>query len=399
MSKTKKLENNVISAKMCEIVQQKKYLDEATIIRGIQSQSCIDKWCYVLHDKDVKEDGTPKEPHWHIYLHFTNSRQFDYIAKWFDTPVQYVNKVKGKRFGDAVEYASHHNAPDKYQYDFGAIKANFDYEKAVLKNVKDKETAASIDKVITAIDNGEITPYNVVNVLTMQEYVKFDKQIKKAFEYRRLKRSQEVDREMQVIYMYGGSGLGKTTYAKYLAEKQGKTVFICSSENDPFDGYLGQSCVIMDDIRGTNFKFGDLLKLLDNNTASSVKARYHNVAMECDLLIITTTKTPHEFYKGVFESHGEEFTQFLRRCGQMCYFYGDKIALYCYNPEICKHEIIATIENPCLDIIRGSKNSFSVRKSRAMELFGLSTAPTPEEIGDFGDFVEILGVEDIMENS
>ena len=56
---------------------------------------------------------------------------------------------------------------------------------------------------------------------------------------------------MNVIYMYGGvGGLGKTTYAKYLAEKQGKSVFICSSENDPFDGYMGQTCVIMDDARG-----------------------------------------------------------------------------------------------------------------------------------------------------
>ena len=386
--------NKVISAKMCEIVQQVQYLNEETIKNAIASQNCIDKWCYVLHDSDVKDDGTPKEPHWHIYLHFTDSRQFDYIAKWFKIEPQYVNKIKGKRFGDAIEYASHHNAPEKYQYPFSTVKANFDYEKAVLKNVADKENTESISKIITAIDNGEITPYNIVNSLCMADYVKYEKQIKKAFEFRRLRRLQEVNRNMNVIYMYGGSGLGKTTYAKYLAEKQGKSVFICSSENDPFDGYAGQSCVIMDDIRGTNFKFGDLLKLLDNNTASSIKARYRNVALECDLLIITTTKTPTEFYRGVFESHGEEFTQFLRRCGQMCYFYGEKISIYCYNPEISKHEIIATIDNPCLDIIRGSANSFRSRKSKAMELFGLSQPETENlktEDLNLSEFIEILG--------
>ena len=384
--------NKVISAKMCEIVQQVQYLNEETIKNAIASQNCIDKWCYVLHDSDVKDDGTLKEPHWHIYLHFTDSRQFDYIAKWFKIEPQYVNKIKGKRFGDAIEYASHHNAPEKYQYPFACVRANFDYEKAVMKNLKDKENAESITKIITAIDNGEITPYNIVNSLSMGDYVKYEKQIKKAFEYRRLRKLQEVNRQMNVIYMYGGSGLGKTTYAKYLAEKQGKTVFICSSENDPFDGYAGQSCVIMDDIRGTNFKFGDLLKLLDNNTASSIKARYRNVALECDLLIITTTKTPTEFYRGVFESHGEEFTQFLRRCGQMCYFYGEKIAIYCYNPEILKHEIIATIDNPCLDIIRGSANSFQSRKTKAMELFGLSAPDTPKPTDnlDLSEFIEIL---------
>lgn len=387
-----KKQSKVISARMCEICQEVQYLSEETIKLGIASQSCIDQWCYVLHDQDTHEDGTPKRPHWHVYLHFTDSRQFDYIAKWFNIEQQYVNKIKGKRFGDGIEYASHHNAPEKYQYPFSAVHANFDYAKAVEKNVQEKEKSESINKIITAIDNNEITPYNIVNALSMGDYVKYEKQIKKAFEYRRLRKLQEVNRQMNVIYMYGGSGLGKTTYAKYLAEKQGKTVFICSSENDPFDGYAGQSCVIMDDIRGTNFKFGDLLKLLDNNTASSIKARYRNVALECDLLIITTTKTPTEFYRGVFESHGEEFTQFLRRCGQMCYFYGDKIAIYCYNPEISKHEIIATIDNPCLDIIRGSANSFQSRKTRAMELFGLSAPETPKpENLDLSEFIEILG--------
>ena len=166
--------NKVISAKMCEIVQQVQYLNEETIKNAIASQNCIDKWCYVLHDSDVKDDGTLKEPHWHIYLHFTDSRQFDYIAKWFKIEPQYVNKIKGKRFGDAIEYASHHNAPEKYQYPFACVRANFDYEKAVMKNLKDKENAESITKIITAIDNGEITPYNIVNSLSMGDYVKYE---------------------------------------------------------------------------------------------------------------------------------------------------------------------------------------------------------------------------------
>ena len=136
---------------MCEINQQCQYLSEDTLKKAIASQDCIDKWCYVLHDKDVRDDGTPKAPHWHVYLHFTDSRQFDYIAKWFEIEPQYVGKIKGKRFGDGIEYASHHNAPEKYQYPFSEVHANFDYEKAVLKNVKDKENSANITKIIFII--------------------------------------------------------------------------------------------------------------------------------------------------------------------------------------------------------------------------------------------------------
>ena len=132
-----------ISAKMCEVVSDTEHLTLETIQKVLGEQSCIDKYLYILHDKDVKEDGTPKSPHYHVYLHFNNSRDFDFIAKWFGLSPSFVNRIKG-RFGDAIEYAQHLNAPDKYQYPASEVTANFDFGKAIEQNQKEKEKRQTI---------------------------------------------------------------------------------------------------------------------------------------------------------------------------------------------------------------------------------------------------------------
>ena len=84
---------------------------------------------------------------------------------------------------------------------------------------------------------------------------------------------------MNVLYLYGGSGCGKSTYAKMLAESHGYTPFISSGSNDPFDGYKGQECVILDDLRGSVFPlFLTCLKYLITIQIPSVKARYKNIS-------------------------------------------------------------------------------------------------------------------------
>lgn len=338
-----------INARMCEIESDTQHLTEDTIKSVLGSQNCIDKYVYILHDKDTKEDGTLKNPHYHVYLHFTGGRTFDNVAKWFGLSPAFVSKIHGT-FGDAVEYATHHNAPEKYQYDYSEVKANFDYEKAVKQNTERKEKKCSINQILSDIDSGTIKEYNIIDRITINDYVTYERQIKRAFDFKLKQAERAVNRNMRVCYIYGGSGTGKTTYAKMIAKQQNYEVFISSGSNDPFDGYKGQECVILDDLRGSVFPLSDLLKILDNNTSSTVKSRYKNVSLQCELLIITTTKTPAEFYKTVFESNGEEYKQFLRRCTEMARVTEDKVYLYAYNYKTCKHEYMATINNPVKDL-------------------------------------------------
>ena len=67
----------------------------------------------------------------------------------------------------------------------------------------------------------------------------------------------------QVIYMYGGPGLGKTRLAKSYAEKEKEPYYITGSSRDPFQSYRNQEIVIIDELRPDTFNYSDLLKILD----------------------------------------------------------------------------------------------------------------------------------------
>lgn len=81
------------------------------------------KWEYIFHDSDVKEDGTLKEPHWHINI----------VLREWKTVKGVCNLIEGNQNSlaiplndkrDAHEYLTHKNDPDKFQYDENLIKSS-----------------------------------------------------------------------------------------------------------------------------------------------------------------------------------------------------------------------------------------------------------------------------------
>lgn len=382
-----KVKSKTMAVKMCEVVSDTQHLTLEKIKSVIGSQSCIDKYLYILHDKDIKPDGTKKNPHYHVYLHFTGSRQFDFIAKWFGLPVSFVSKIHG-RFSDAVSYAIHHNAPEKYQYDISECTANFEIFEQIQKSDDRKKDKMQLENLLERIDNGEIKQYNITNIVSMPVYVKYETQINKAFEYKRKQKMKEVNRNMRVIYIYGASGLGKTTLAKMLAIKQGLTPFISSSSNDPFDGYEGQEAVILDDLRGSSFPFADLLKILDVHTASTVKARYKNVMLQTDVIYITSIKPPKDFYRSVFESEGEEYTQFVRRCEMIVQMELTRLNVFSYDYNNKQLVLIDTPPNPVAKLHQAKRFDKSQKRKEAREMFSFADS----------DLAAVAKIEDTKED-
>lgn len=392
-------ENMAKTLRMIEIVSDVEHLDGENILPTIREHTCIDKYIYILHDKDIKQDGTPKNPHYHIYLHFNAPQHPEKVCDWFGVAHNFWERIHGT-FGDAESYAIHENAPDKHQYDISECITNLDIQKDIEKNKQKKAEKMAISEILTGIESGEIKEYNLVTKVTLSDYVKYERQIKRAFDYKLKELESRVDRKMNVLYLYGGSGCGKSTYAKMLAESHGYTPFISSGSNDPFDGYKGQECVILDDLRGSVFPLSDLFKILDNNTNSSVKARYKNISLQCSLLIITTTKTPDEFYRQVFESRDEEYKQFLRRCSQIGAVTKDFITFTQYNSLTSRHEFLFKIENPVKQLIplcsvqTGFDSSFfkvsdSVLDNYAEKITGHKLEENDGEFVDFDDIFEM----------
>lgn len=331
------------SWRSCEIVNQLEYMPQDVVEAGLDHNAVKD-YAYILHDKDVQPDGSPVAAHWHIMIRFKNPVPTESLCTWFQIKPNQIEKIKGS-FGDAVAYLTHKNRPDKYQYLDEEIKSNYDFKVEVEKALSKKKASQRKEEIIELIRSGIVREYNYTEYITALEYDKFKRAIDNAFTYRR-DTLKSLDRHMNVIYIYGGSGTGKTTYAKQLATNKGFSCYISSGSNDPLDGYKGQDCLILDDIRPGDFLLSDFLKILDNNTQSTVKSRYKNKLLECQYLIVTTSFDIPVFFDLLLDSEGESVKQMERRCTLKIQMGINTMTTYVYQPVSGKYKKVSTLKNP-----------------------------------------------------
>lgn len=163
------------------------------------------------------------------------------------------------------------------------------------------------------------------------------------------------DRNLEVLYITGASGSGKTTAAKYFAEtKLHFDAFVTGSGDDILDGYDKEPCLILDDFRAGTMRFMEVLKMLDNHTNSSVKSRYNNKDLSnCRLIIITSVKTPMELYKNIVagEDH-EPVEQFYRRLKHHFYKIDEDGTIAEWNLEVGHQERTGATLGNVADIYR-----------------------------------------------
>ena len=351
-----------MNLKLMEIVSDIDHMGEESLSKGIVS-NYVQDWLYILHDKDTytEEDekrnnehkkGTLKKAHYHIYLRLKDSTNIKYIASAFNVPENFVSRVKGK-WVDVLLYATHRNAPEKHQYSDEEVVSNFDFTTVRDKEEKKKSDNKYLDTIIDKIDSGEIREYNLTKYISMKDYIKFERQIKRAFEYRTQK-MKGIDRDMKCIYIQGVSGAGKTTYAKRIAEDKNMSYYISSGSNDVLDDYKGEDCIILDDLRPSCMGLSDLLKMLDNNTSSSVKSRFKNKVLECRLIIITTTLPIETFFRNVFSEEVESAIQLYRRCSVLIKMDLKSMDLYSFNNTTRVYDYLYTVPNP-VEFVREEK--------------------------------------------
>lgn len=240
---------------------------------------------------------------------------------------------------------------------------------------------------MTKIVNGDIREFNLYDEVNIIEYDKYKKSIDNAFMYRQKILLKESNRSMKVIFITGKSGCGKTTYAKMTCENLNYSYFVSSGSNDPFDGYAGQDCVILDDLRGSSFSFSDLLKITDNHTNSSVKSRYKNKILECKLLIITSVMPIEDFYKNVFESSEEPLIQFERRCQTYVKMDSDYMDIFIFDDSKGMYVKGGRSKNPVAQMIKYENSNGIKAKMEVIKetLFGIELVDDIEELDEVKD--------------
>lgn len=369
--------NKSPKVKVCEVCQQIQFLSEKKVIEVLNEHSnCIEKYAYILHDKDIDENNKLVKPHIHLILKFKNDdgRELRHIAAWFDIEEQYVNKSTSKsknKFLDMCKYLVHMGKEEKYQYSLSEVHSNFDYESFVNQKPREQRKQEIIDLIMT----GVITQQNYTSYITANDYDRFKKTILNTFEFK-INKEVSINRNMEVIYIWGDAGSGKTTFGKYLAEQRNLSVFVSSTGKDLFDGYKQEECIVLDDFRGDNIEFADILKLLDNFNNCRVNSRYTNKEIgNCKLMIITSVMSIEEFYKNICPNMKEPVEQLKRRCGIYLKMDKNVIHVYKYDSENKDYIFAGDCENPLKEILKNKITNKEYTDDELISSLGLNKMP------------------------
>lgn len=349
------------SARKCEVVQEIAYLSggpngwKKTLNQALEHPN-IKEWAYILHDKDIDNQGNPIAPHVHIVIILHDSVKYSTIGGYIGVPAQYVQSIKqrirkGKHYqsdvGGALSYLTHRNAKDKHQYDDSEVvaKPGFDWLNLRAKSEQAQAEQRSLTQIYKDIETGKIREYNLFSRITMSAYIDNKIDIDRAFEYRKGMLRLDYNRKIDVIYICGEPGAGKTTLAKQFCEKRGYSYCLSGSSRDPLQEYHGQDVLILDDLRPDVFPLADLLKLLDNHSASSASARYRDRWLEVKLILVTTIRPLEGFY-ACLPDHSEPIQQLKRRCRTMITLSKSALEIYQYNDAVEDYVHMMSADNP-----------------------------------------------------
>lgn len=301
-------------------------------------------YAWILHDKDVKHDDVTNEDvpvpnHNHFLVKTGSSRwTFQMLLDRFSSlgmKTQMLQNVR-KGWNNALSYLVHRTDgavnDGKHLYDLDEVHANFDYKATIgviEEQVEEKKTR--IDEVIEKIKILECRRYNIHQFIDLEDYVKKGnkQKIDMAFSYVETRlREEKKERNMELYWIYGKPGIGKTTLAKIICKNRKWSFAISSSSNDPMQDYEGQDALILDDFRSNGWSKSDVLKMFDNNTTSSVKSRYQN-KQTCYLraIIVTSVLSPYELWinwENGSNGSKEPFEQLSRRITSEIEMYKDE---------------------------------------------------------------------------
>ena len=292
------------------------------------------RYAVIIHSKETDKDGNPKEPDIHAMMCFENARFLNATAKKLGDKEQFIEKWDGDA-NNGFSYLLHRTRDarkqGKHQYDPSEVISNFDFvalmqqieQKVDLKRFKAQTGVTfSIDELLNALYCGIMSKEEVEKHMTGAQYGRYRRQVEDVWRKRLHNLADEWRQEMaaqgrkvRVIWIYGPAGVGKTSLARAYAEQIGQKYYITGSSRDPFERYVGEHTLILDELRPNVIPYQDLLRLTDPYGVQVVApARYSDKAIACDTIIITSPYDPVNYYfsqKAI--NYVDSFQQLVRR--------------------------------------------------------------------------------------
>jgi len=239
-----------------------------------------------------KEKGLNGTEHYQVYIEYKNPRKFTTIKNKF--PRAHIEPRKGTR-SQAREYCSKEETRISGPYEIGEFKE----EKPGKRN--------DILRCIELIENtGDVKD---VRECYPDTYIKYmDRFIKYANELR-IEEYKDKFRDIDVIYLYGKTGIGKT---RTIMETYGyRNVYRVTDYDRPFDMYESQSVICFEEFRNS-LKIEEMLIYLDGYPCQ-LTARYYNRIACYETVVIVSNWAIDKQYEKVREKYPETYKAFHRR--------------------------------------------------------------------------------------
>lgn len=316
--------------------------------------------CYgIIHDQDIRlewsvTDGREipayKTRHGHWVLKFSRGGTLDKLAAAVGLEPQYVEKPQRGRFAydNMLAYLVHVKYADKHPYDPAAVytAAGKPYDDYVKERwgewlrgrgvIEKKRAIQGIDDLEEKILTGQVTKQQILRTDELFGiYARNKRRCDTVLDaYIERKADQTVralnagEFKLTVYFITGPAGAGKTRFAVQLCNRVAHEMAAALGEpqpwrtysaaaSNPMDDYGGEEIMLMDDVRGATMTASDWLKLLDPYNISPLGSRYHNTTPACRVIVITSSKSPLEFFYYCRNMGGgdrsEAMDQFFRR--------------------------------------------------------------------------------------
>ena len=249
--------------------------------------------------------------HLHLYMAFYGGVRFSTIKKHFPRAHIEVARGSSQDNRDYILKEGHWADHDKSET---KIEGTF-FEKGDMPNDHQgisSDEAMIIERVQDGATNGEILR-EFPHYLRAMRDVEYIRQTLRAEEYR------ERWRDLEVSYIWGLTGVGKT---RYVMEKYGyENVYAVTDYKHPFDGYNGEICILFDEY-DSGFRIQDMNIYLDGYPVS-LPARYSNKQAAYEIAYIVSNVNILKQYCYEQISKPDVWAAFIRRIHKVIQFMPD----------------------------------------------------------------------------
>lgn len=263
---------------------------------------------YVAFGREIG-DGTEENPngteHYQGYIEFSTPKWWSVIKGYFSEPNvkpnAHIDFRKGtrKQAHDYVfkinEYADKAHTKIGDTFYFGEFVD--DGERSDINQLREmiEEGATDIELAETATKS-------------FARYLPFVDRYRQALIKEKFGKTRRLN--LEVIYIYGSTGLGKTRWVLD-TYGDGNVYRITDYDDFPFDNYDGEDVVIFEEFR-SQVKIDKMLNYLDVYSLR-LRARYNNKTACYTKVFIVSNWKPSEQYKKIQEEHPKTWQAFTRR--------------------------------------------------------------------------------------